>query len=155
MLYTNIWSRCATEGANDSIWGPGILRPDRTVIYQAKRTEFRTHDGSQYNVVFLTHSMRLYNDKILSDKAITSMRNILSQTKHLQEEHQKGSKSFEVVLGFLKSEEYNVNHLVIFSYIFNVETEIFSWPGSGIDIWSDPVIGDVGFRADRLADIGM
>ena len=115
-----------------------------------------SHEGSSlYNVVFLTLSMKLYKDKNVSEKAITSMWNSFSQTKHLQEVYQKGSKSFEVALGWLDNDEYEGNRPVIYSYIFNVETERLSWPGEGIDIWDDPVIGWDSFHADRTVDIGM
>ena len=147
--------QCATDGASDPIWGPRILRPDRFAIYRAKTTEFKTHDNASYNIVFLTRSMKLYNDKALSGKAIESMWNILSQTMHLQEEHQRGSKSFEIVLSLLESENTKGNRPVITCYIFNIETEMISWPGRGINLWSDRFLGHDGFRVDRLVDIGM
>lgn len=139
------------EGVGDTIWGRHIIRSDGFAFYRAKK---KSTDGSK-NVTFLTQCLRLYNDKILADNVMNSMLKILDQTQHLQENYQKRSKSFEVVLGLPNLEASRGNRPMVLSYIFNVETEMVTWPGRGVNIWSDLTIGTRGFRCDRLADIGM
>lgn len=124
------------------------------MFYRAKTSEFKAGDNLIYNVVFLTHSLRLYNDKALSSEAIRAMRKILYETMHLQREQHKGSKSFEVVLSMLEPELYKGNRPLIHCYIFNVETEEISWP-EGVNIWSDRFLGFTGYTVDRFVDIGM
>lgn len=137
------------EGGNDLVWGPPLYSPDKSVYFQSKITEFKTHDNITYNVVFLTESSVLYDDKNLSGVAIRSMWNILSETKHLEESYQEGSKSFEVVLSF---KEYKGNRPLLTTYIYNVETWSISWPGIGVNLWADRFLGHSGFHPDMIVD---
>lgn len=146
-------SRDLNEGMNE-IWDRQILRPDGVAFYRAKDTIFTINDKERYAVSFLTLSLELHDNVELSESIIKSMQNILRETKHLEENFQKESRNFEVVLGLPKSNKVNGRYPIIYAYIFNVETETLSWPGRGVDIWSDVRIGDGSFRADRLVDIG-
>lgn len=140
------------NGDTSTTWTSQILRPDGAIFYQTTRYSIKS-----CSVVFLTCCQKLYDDVPLSRDVVSSMKEILTETGHLDSIFQRGDRNFEVVFGLpLTPDEVSEDkgRPIIYSYIFNVNTQTLSWPKRGVDIWSDILIGGPEFRADRLVDIG-